>query len=325
MVKSILRTYFAMKLNGREKDPQFNNKFGDHEEVALQTAREGMVLLKNEDNILPIKKEINNILITGDYVEKLAMGKGSAIVEGYNRRLMLDELKKEFGNRINYIQNPTPEEIKSAEVVLCNVGTEDSEGWDRPFELPEDQEKRVIECVNNNPNTIVIVTSGSGIRMTGWDGKAKAIIYAWYAGQIGNTALAEIISGKTNPSGKLPITIEKNFKDSPGYGYIPEGEKLYSGPHGEEEKARTVYDIHYDEGIFIGYRWYETKNIEPLYPFGHGLSYTNFDYSDLNVSKEKFNENDILTVSFAVKNTGDKEEQEIAQLYIQDIRSSVER
>ncbi len=322
MAKSILRTYFAMKFNEKIKEPEYYNKFPEHESIALQTAREGIVLLKNEDNILPIKKDVKNILLTGDYVEKLAMGGGSAEVAGYNNKLMIDELRNEFGSRISFVKNPTKEQIKSADVVLCSVGTEDSEGWDRPFELPEKQEKKVIKCTDNNSNTIVIVTSGSGVRMISWNDKAKAIIYAWYGGQTGNTALVEIISGKTNPSGKLPITIEKEFKDSPGYGYMPEGESFYTGPNEEGEKAHPVYDVEYKEGVFVGYRWYEKKSIEPLYPFGHGLSYTTFVYSDLKVSKESFNENDQITVSFTIKNSGSKEGMETGQLYIQDVESS---
>lgn len=325
MAKSILRTYFAMKLDERKKEPGYHDRFENHELVALQTAREGIVLLKNESDILPIKREISNILLTGDYVEKLAVGGGSATVAGYNNRLILDELKKEFGDRIEYVKNPTLDRIRSAEVVLCNVGTSDSEGWDRPFELPEDQDKKVKECVNNNSNTVVIVTSGSGIRMTDWNDKAKAIIYAWYGGQIGNKALAEIIAGTANPSGKLPMTIEREFKDSPGYGYIPEGETLYTGWHNEEEKAHPVYDVHYNEGIFVGYRWYEKKNVEPLYPFGHGLSYTTFEYSDLKVSEEKFDEGDVVTVSLTVKNVGKNKGLEIVQLYVQDVECSVPR
>jgi len=335
MVKDILRTYFSMKLGERKREPAFLERFNNHELIALQTAREGIVLLKNSDNVLPIKKEVKNsdlrnpvqrdILLTGDYVEKLAVGGGAATVAGYNNRMMLDELKKEFGEKIQYVKEPTIEQIKSARIVLCNIGTYDSEGWDRPFELPEDQEKKVTECVNNNPNTIVIVTSGSGVRMTNWNEKAKAIIYAWYGGQTGNQALAEIISGKVNPSGKLPITIEKEFKDSPGYGYIPEGEKLYTGWNGDAEKNHSVYDVQYKEGVLVGYRWYEKKNIEPLYSFGHGLSYTNFEYSNLQISKEKFNEADEITVTVTIKNTGKRDGAETVQLYVQDVESSVLR
>ena len=325
MVKGILRTYFAMKLNGREKDPAYLNKFAEHETIALIAAREGIVLLKNENNILPIKKDIKNILITGDFVKELARGGGSAEVEGYDIHLMFDELKKEFGDRLNYVENPDQDQIKSADVVLCNVGTKDSEGRDRPFALPDSQEQKVTECVNNNPNTIVIVTSGSGIRMTDWNDKAKAIIYAWYGGQMGNVALAEIIAGKTNPSGKLPITIEKEFKDSPGYGYLPDGEELYKGWNGDAEKAHKIFNVYYTEGVFVGYRWYDSRNIETLYPFGYGLSYTTFQYNGLNVSKEKFSENDTLTVSFTIKNTGPAEGKEIAELYVRDVKSSIPR
>jgi beta-glucosidase len=325
MVKSILRTYVSMKLQDQKKRSPDDAMYENHEMIALQTAREGIVLLKNENNILPLTDHTRRILVTGDYVEKIARGEGSAEVLGYNQRTMLDELSKEYGERITYQNSPSLEQIQSAEVVLCNVGTIDSEGWDRPFELPEDQEKRVQECVNNNSNTIVIVTSGSGIRMTEWNDNARAIIYAWYAGQNGNTALAEIISGKTNPSGKLPITIEKDFKDSPGFGYLPEGETLYKKWNDKGEKGHPVYDVRYSEGIFSGYRWYEKNKIEPLYPFGHGLSYTTFEYRDLKFSQDTIHDKDVLEISFDIKNSGKVNGLEIAQLYVQDVECSFPR
>ncbi len=325
MAKSILRVHFAMKFNEKKQEPELYDRFPAHEEIALQAAREGIVLLKNEDNILPIQDSIKEIIVTGDFVKELVQGGGAAEVEGYNIHLMWDELKKEFGGRIKYRENPTVKQIQAADLVLCNVGTRDHEGWDRPFSLPEDQEARILQCVTHNPNTVVIVTSGSGIRMTGWNEKAKGVLYAWYGGQIGNKALVEILSGKTNPSGKLPITIEKAFKDSPGYGYLPEGESLYTGWNGDEEKAHPVYDVPYKEGVFVGYRWYENKEIEPLYPFGHGLSYTSFGYSNMAVSQRQFTEDDGITVQLTVKNSGDVEGTETVQLYVEDIASSVPR
>ena len=325
MAKSILRTYFAMRFDKQRKKPDAAIDYQKHEMAALQTAREGIVLLKNEGGLLPLKDDKKSILLTGEYVEKLAKGGGAADVIGFNVRTMLDELKSEFGNRIVYMDSPSLDQIKSADIVICNVGTKDSEGWDRPFVLPEEQENRVLECVQNNSNTIVVVTSGSGIRMTGWNDKAKAILYAWYGGQIGNKALAEILSGKTNPSGKLPITIEKEFKDSPAYGYLPEGDSLYLKWNDRKEKDHPIYDVHYTEGVFSGYRWYEKNNIEPLYPFGFGLSYTTFEYSDIAVSKETFTENEILHISFIIKNVGKNRGAEIAQLYIQDVESSIPR
>jgi beta-glucosidase len=325
MVKSILRTYFSMRLNERIKQPLSDERYAVHERIALQTAREGIVLLKNDSAILPLAHDVKYILVTGTYVKNIAAGGGSAAVGGYNKRSMLEELRSEFGETIHYVDEPTVGQIESADIVICNVGTYDSEGWDRPFELPEEQEKKVADCVDHNPNTIVIVTSGSGIRMTGWNDKAKAILYAWYGGQTGNKALVEIISGRTNPSGKLPITIEREFHDSPGYGYLPEGESLYTGWNDEEEKVREVYDVRYDEGIFVGYRWYEQNTIKPLYPFGFGLSYTRFEYDNLQVSPDRFHENDIVTIRFTVKNTGDRRGAEVAQIYVGDVECSVPR
>lgn len=324
MVRHILTTCFSMKLYDRKPESEFYNTFPQHVQTALQTAREGIVLLKNEHNILPIKNDAKKILLTGDFVEELISGGGSGTVEGYDIVTMLKAIKDEFGTRLNFIKNPTKEEVKSAEIVLCNIGTLDSEGHDRPFELPDDQENKVKYCVDNNPNTIVIVSSGSGIRMTDWNENAAAILYTYYLGQIGNVALAEILSGKTNPSGKLPFTIEKEFKDSPGFGYMG-GEDFYFDWNSEGEKAHPIYDINYKEGVFVGYRWYEHKNIEPLYPFGYGLSYTNFEYSDLEISGNKFSIEDTIKIPFKIKNIGDLRGAETAMLFIGDTKSSVPR
>jgi beta-glucosidase len=121
------------------------------------------------------------------------------------------------------------------------------------------------------------------------------------------------------------MTIEREFKDSPAFGYVPEGESLYTGWRDAEEKVHPVYDVHYNEGVFVGYRWYEKKNIMPLYSFGHGLSYTAFEYIGLKISKEKFHQTDEIIVTFTVKNTGRRQGLETAQLYVQDIESSVPR
>jgi len=325
MVKSILRTCFIMKFDSRKKYVHDSAFYKNHESVALQTAREGIVLLKNDKNLLPLSKSRKNILVTGDYIENIAMGGGSANVKGFNNRILLDELRKEYGRRIIHTANPSADQIQSADVVLCAIGTEDHEGWDRAFELAEDQEKKVKECVINNPNTVVVVSTGSGIRMTDWNSKAGAIIYAWYGGQVGSQAVVEIIAGKVNPSGKLPITIEKEFKDSPGYGYIPKGEMLYQGWNEKEEKAHPVYDVRYDEGVFTGYRWYEKKSIEPLYPFGFGLSYSTFNYGNLSINTDEFKNQGKVKVSFTIKNLGKRRGLETVQLYIQDVECSVPR
>ena len=130
---------------------------------------------------------------------------------------------------------------------------------------------------------------------------------------------------KQTPRANFPSRSKKISRIPPGYGYIPSGESLYTGWNDGKEKDRPIFDIDYKESIFIGYRWYENKKIEPLYPFGYGLSDTSFEYSDLNVSKEEFNEHDTVTVTFSIKNVGKSEGAEIAQLYIEDVQSSLPR
>ncbi len=325
MVSGILKTFYAMQAFGRQKDTSYLRTFDQHEKVALNTAREGIVLLEN-DGILPLKNIGNRqILVTGYWIDSIAHGGGAATVEGYNNVYLMDALAAELDEKLTYIPDPSEAEITNADIVIFNAGTFDSEGWDRSFDLPEKQEKRIRQYVELNKNTIIVVNSGSGINMSAWNKKAAAVLYAWYGGQSGNTALAEILSGKVNPSGKLPVTIEKRFEDSPGYGYIPEGESLYTGWNGEGEKSHGLYSVHYTEGVFVGYRWYEHKGIEPLYPFGYGLSYTTFKYSGLQLSKQAMHSGDVLEVKFTVKNTGDLTGAEIAQVYVSDPESSVPR
>ncbi|HKK81026.1 MAG TPA: glycoside hydrolase family 3 C-terminal domain-containing protein [Prolixibacteraceae bacterium] len=326
MASNIIATELAMELDKRPvKDERYFKNIDKHEQIALQTAREGIVLLKNQEKLLPVKDRSINILATGEIMKKRMSGGGSADVLGYNWINMIDALKAEFGEQINYITEPTNEEIRNADIVICATGTFDSEGWDHSFALPEEEELRIRNIVQQNGNTIIVVNSGSGIKMTGWNDHAAAILYCWYPGQMGNKALAEVVSGKVCPSGKLPITIEQQFKDSPGYPYIPSDEKLYSGWDIDTDMSLPVYDIEYNEGVLIGYRWYESKKIKPLYWFGHGLSYTTFKYNNIELSSEKIVGDEKLIVSFTLENTGDVEGSEIAQLYISDVESSVVR
>ncbi len=324
MVKSILKMCFEMGLYDRKPNSELYLKFPEHVTTALNVARESIVMLKNQNSILPIKTSVNNILITGQYVKELLLGGGSGTVDGYEVVTMLKAITDEFGAKVKFIEDPSMKEIQKADIVLCNVGTQDSEGYDRPFELPIDQENLVQKCVENNANTVVIVTSGSGIKMTYWDNKAAAILYTWYAGQIGNVAIAEILSGKINPSGKLPMTIEKDFKDSPAYGYNMD-EELYVGWNSDGEKAHAVYDVNYDEGVFVGYRWFENKNIEPLYSFGHGLSFSTFDITNISFSNLKMKADGQIIVSVSITNNSEVSGKEVIQLYIGDDEASVER
>jgi beta-glucosidase len=328
MTKNSMRTFIAMGLYDRPvKDESYLKQYPEHENVALQTAREAIVLLRNEKKILPLSHSATkNILVVGEFAQNIASGKGSAEVKGYNNIKMIDALRGEFGPSVTYAKNPTNAQIKAASFVVVSVGTIDSEGWDKPFAMPDKCNALVEKVVNLNKNMAVVVNAGGGLKMTDWNKKVPAILYAWYLGQNGYTALAEILSGKTNPSGKLPITIEKKFEDSPAADYIPKGMKLYKGWVGDIIAPHIpVFDINYKEGVLVGYRWYETKKIEPLYPFGFGLSYTTFEFSNLRVITPEIKKTDNVTIEFNLKNSGKRTGAEVAQLYVQALNSSVER
>jgi len=326
MVKNILTTIFAMDLSGhKHKEKSYLDNYDQHERVALETAREGIVLLKN-NSVLPFfPEQEKNVLIKGKYADSLATGGGAAYVEGYDQVTLLEALRQKYGEAVSYLSNPSDEEIKAADIVLFTAGTYDSEGSDVPFNLPDELNNEIERTTSLNKNTVVIMYTGGGKNLTPWNDKAAAILYSWYPGQIGNKALAEIISGETNPSGKLPITIERDFKDSPGYPYLPEGDELYSDFEHDMDMDYPVYDIHYDEGVFVGYRWYEKKGIDPLYHFGHGLSYSDFEYNNFKTNAEQYTFNEKVLLKVDVKNTSDVAGKETVQLYVSDLKASVDR
>jgi beta-glucosidase len=326
MARDVVALSLVLRLNERPiKDTTLLEKFKQHEEVALITAREGIVLLKNQNGILPIKPGTKKILLTGKFIHEIASGKGSAEVLGFNLVEMADALKAEFGDNLTISDKPSDEEIKSSDIVILSAGTIDSEGWDQQFNLPKHEDDFILRVAKLNPNTVVVMNAGGGRRMTAWNDKVAAILYAWYAGQNGYTALAEILNGKTNPSGKLPISIEKEFKDAPGYGYVAPDAKYYQGWDGDNEMSIPMNNIEYKEGVFVGYRWYENKKTEPLYSFGFGLSYTSFEYSGLNVKVDGSGISQKVIVNFTIKNTGKVEGSEVAQVYVQDVEASVPR
>ena len=325
MAGNIIATELAMGLDKRPvKDTSYLKDYPQHLAVALKAAEEGIVLLKNKNNILPITDANLKILATGKMMEERVSGGGSADVQGYDWLNMFDALRSRLGDRISYVENPTDDQIQAADIVLCATGTFDSEGHDTPFELPDEENARIKNIAAHNKNVVVIVNSGGGIGMTDWNDDIAGLVYSWYPGQIGNKALAEVLAGDVCPSGKLPITIEKKFEDSPGYPYVPEGEKTEQN-WGNTEIKQPVYDIKYNEGVFVGYRWYEHKNIEPLYHFGFGLSYTSFKYDGLELSAPSMQKGDTIKVRFTLENTGKTEGTETAQMYISDVKSSVER
>ncbi|MBE6251162.1 MAG: beta-glucosidase [Bacteroidales bacterium] len=196
-------------------------------------------------------------------------------------------------------------------VVVCLGHTSDSEreNADRTFELPDGQVEYLKEIVKINPNVVVVLNGGGGIEMASWLPDVKAVLMAWYPGQQGGVAVSEIITGKITPSGKLPISIEKTWADNPC------SENYYENVDRMRQPSINPYSrVEYREGVFVGYRGYERNNVEPLFPFGFGLSYTTFEYSDLNITEDGGE----FVVSFNVKNTGKVAGAEVAQVYVGD-------
>ncbi|HHH75720.1 MAG TPA: beta-glucosidase, partial [Phycisphaerae bacterium] len=200
---------------------------------------------------------------------------------------------------------------READVALvCTGFTKESEGegWDRTFGLAPQQEQLIRDIAAVNENTIVVVLAGGGIDMASWLGDVKGLLYMWYPGQEGSHALAEIIFGLVNPSAKLPITIERRLEDR-------SSTNCYHDDDGDKR-------VQLADGIFGGYRHFDRENIEPLFPFGFGLGYTTFEYSDLQLSAGQISESDTLNVSFTIENTGSRSGEEVAQVYIGDVESS---
>ncbi len=203
---------------------------------------------------------------------------------------------------------------KMADVVVLSVGfrgTAESEGHDRTYQLPLGQEELIRAATAANPHTIVVLTSGGSVATQDWLNQTPALLQTWYGGQQAGNALTKILFGEVNPSGKLPISWEKTLEDNPTY-------KNYYEPAG-------THEVKYSDGIFIGYRYYETSQVKPLFPFGFGLSYTNFAFSNLSVSPSTASATGPIEVAFDVKNTGSVAGAEVAQIYVGDPSATVKR
>jgi len=306
------------------KDEAMGDRYDAHEQTALQVAREGIVLLRN-DGLLPLSPAgKGSIVVTGPYADRIARGGGSSEVEGFNTSTVADAMCERFGDRARFLPEATDDQLREAEAVILCVGSRETEGGDHPFVLPEETQQVIERAAALNPNVVVAAQFGSGWDMSGWNDKVAAILYIWYPGQAGCRAAAEIIAGDVNPSGKLPITIERNDSDSPAYGYIPAGKEFERPYRRQDHYFLAKPQVTYSEGIFVGYRWYESRNIEPLYPFGFGLSYTSYVYSSIKAPK-KAAVGEPVKVSFTVRNTGRRAGSETVQLYVADRECSLPR
>lgn len=294
---------------------------------AYEIALEGPVLLKNEDNVLPLKPGKKNlIVVTGPNAHVMACGGGSGWVnpeDGKGVTPAAGLLGLGRGWNIVAEDSPKPELLQRASAVVVCVGFDrlsESESFDRTYALQPDNQDSLIERVAScNPNVIVVANSGGEFRIGTWADKVKAILLTWYPGQEGGNALAAILSGKVSPSGKLPFTFWGSQDKNPAqkwYGIVPRK----AGSRNRHSLDDYPY-ILYGEGIFLGYRGVEHFGVEPLYPFGYGLSYASFDYTDMSVEKS----GDGFDVHFTVRNTGSMAAKETAQLYVAPVNPSVAR
>lgn len=303
-----------------------------HNELAREAAENSMVLLKNKHNILPLRKDkLKNkkIAIIGEYAkEPRYQGKGSSEVAPTMLENAYEEIDKLVGNSIkltyakgynNSNQIIDDDDIflreakkiaKESDVVILFVGTSefsDAEDIDRiNINLPNNQVKLIREIGKIHRNVIVVLFNGSPVSISPWSKYANAILEAWLPGQAGGGAIADILFGIVNPSGKLPTTFPAKVQDIPTYlDYVDPENNLY-----------------HKEGIYVGYRYYDIKDMEVEYPFGFGLSYTTFNYSDLSLNNDVIKETDTLEVKLKVKNTGKYFGKEIIQLYVKNFIST---
>ena len=328
MCTAILTQLFRFGIYDRpRKDPAYLDAAGRKacEEVALNTARESITLLKN-DGVLPLPAHGGKILLIGpDATNTLTSGWGSGHVDGYDHTDIAPELQRLLGgDRVQAVsQQADDQTLRDASALIVCADLNQGEGKDHLPELPNDQQQLIRRCTALNPRTVVVVCSGGGVQ-TDWSDKAAALVWTYFSGQYGGRAIAEVLAGTVNPSGRLPYTLERRFADSPAADYKPEGagwsERIE--PDNTVEKALPAFpQVVYREGIFIGYRWYDHQNLPVSYPFGFGLSYTTFKYSGLQIQTST----DGITIQAQITNCGKVAGKEVVQLYVGEIHPAVTR
>ncbi|MCR5003978.1 MAG: glycoside hydrolase family 3 C-terminal domain-containing protein [Bacteroidales bacterium] len=287
--------------------------------LAYRAAVEGPVLLKNE-GVLPIKaSRKNDIVLLGPNADYVSFGGGSGRMSPFEERniTLFQAMKSlEKGYKTTLMTGDIDvAALKKASAVIVAVGFNkdtEKEGDDRTYGLPGGQDHLILTAAEANPNTIVIVNSGGEVDITAWKDKVAAIIFAWYGGQEGGKALADIITGKVSPSGKLPFTFWGSLEANPAYKYyqktIP---AVRQGRSNRDSQPITEYG----EGVYLGYRGVKHFGVEPMYPFGYGLTYSSFEYANLDLVETE----DGCDVIFDLKNTGKVTAKEVVQVYMNGI------
>jgi len=343
----LIRGFSGRTFTNTESEPLSSKA---HQEIARAVAEESFVLLKNE-NLLPLNPaKIKTIAVIGaNATAHFVHGGGSARIKAPYEVTALQGISNRLGNgvRLIYAQGYNPPSVatpgdaraepnekfvplnisnavaeavaaaKSADAViyvggLNHRGGYDTEGVDRKdLKLPGEQDELIREVAQANPRTVVVLLGGGAVEMDEWLAKVPALLYAWYPGMEGGNALAQVLFGDANPSGKLPCTFPKKLMDSPAHAL-----HAYPGTNG------TVV---YEEGLLVGYRWFDTKQITPLFPFGHGLSYTTFKYSNLHLVPGQDASRLPVTVEFELANSGQRAGAEVAQVYVQEMNPALPR
>ncbi len=341
-VRRILRMMFRTNMNPNRGLGRVNNQ--EHIDVARKIAAEGIVLLKNEASFFPIdaSKKITIAVIGENATKSMTIGGGSSELKAKNEISPLVGLKNRYKNAtilhaMGYATGPSQygrvipskldanklkqeaiEVAAKADIVLFFGGLnknhlQDCEGADRKeYHLPFGQDELLNEILKVNPNTGLILVSGNAVEMP-WISKVKGLVQAWYLGSEAGNAIADVISGDVNPSGKLPFSFPKKLSDNGAHSF---GESAYPGDGINE---------YYKEDILVGYRWHDTKKIKPLFAFGEGMSYTKFELSKIDTDKKEYSKNESILISGTVSNTGAVNGAEVVQVYIGKINSKVAR
>jgi beta-glucosidase len=266
-----------------------------------------------DDKLLIDNWALNRAIVDYETIE-LASGTHKIVLEHRGRQKWPGERLQlgisRHGDRVEAAARELAANVDAVVVAAGFDASTESEGADRTFRLPPGQEELIREMAAANERTVVVMTAGGAVDTAGWLDRVPALLQAWFPGQEGGTAVAEILLGDVNPSGRLPATFERRLEDNPSYEfYYPEPGTLR---------------VDYEEGIFVGYRGYEHHDVVPLFPFGHGLSYTTFEYGALSVTPGTTGDG-IVQVSFDLTNSGDRAGAEVAQLYVADTHSDIPR
>ena len=335
----------------------------DHMAAAKQIATEGIVLLQNQKSTLPINLlKTKKIAVIGENaIKMMTVGGGSSSLKVKYETLPLDGIKQRFGKQADVVYargyvgdvggdyngvksgQDLKETRSSAELIaeavklakesdfvvfvggLNKSDHQDAEGMDREsYGLPYNQDAVISALAKANKNLAVVLVSGNAVAMP-WIKEVPSVLQSWYLGSESGHAIAAILAGDANPSGKLPFTFPMKLEDNSAHvlGEYPGNKQELAAGKGKD--LRDPINITYNEGIFVGYRWHDTQHIKPLFSFGHGLSYTNFQYGKVKADKSEMTADDTITFTVNVKNTGKVDGAEVVQLYVSDLKSSLPR